>query len=203
MLMADFGIGEDGMIVERSIHDLAVWYAEFEAAGNPLNYEAHVMLLRAYVSLVAQTSGSNLPRARYNVLRILYQQENRRLQMTDIGIGLNVSLTNVTKLVDGLEQDGLVRRVRHEEDKRRTWTEITDAGAAAFLRALPMVFKHTDEVWDSFSDAEKRILVHLLAKLRLVLLASEADATLAEFQLQGPIRKRRRRRTNLVTPASE
>lgn len=197
--MTDFGIGEDGMIVERSIHDLATWYSEFEAAGNPLNYEAHVMLLRAYVSLVAQSSGSRLPRAHYNVLRILYQQPDRRLQMTDIGIGLNVSLTNVTKLVNSLEQDGLVRRVPHEEDKRRTWTEVTEAGAQAFLGALPIVFEHTDGIWNNFSDQEKRIFVHLLAKLRMVLLAGESETGLGEFQPQGPIRKRRWRRTAPTT----
>lgn len=191
--MTDFGIGNDGMIVERSIHDLAAWYSQFAEAGNPLNYEAHVMLLRAYVSLVAQSSGSRLPRARYNVLRILYQQEDRRLQMTDIGIGLNVSLTNVTKLVDGLEQNGLVRRVPHKEDKRRTWTEITDAGARAFLSALPVVFRHTDCIWDHFTDQEKSIFVHLLAKLRMVLLAGESEDLMRDFKPQGPTARRRRR----------
>jgi DNA-binding MarR family transcriptional regulator len=135
-----------------------------------------------------------MPRARYNVLRILYQQPDRRLQMTDIGVGLNVSLTNVTKLVDGLEKDGLVRRVPHEDDKRRTWTELTDAGAQSFQRILPTILKHTDGIWDNFSDDEKRILVHTLSKLRMVLLARDADEALSEF---SPAAKPRRRRASL------
>jgi DNA-binding MarR family transcriptional regulator len=181
--VTDFGIGEDGLMVERSIRDLASWYCQFDEAGNSLNYEAHVMLLRAYVSLVSLTSGTGLPRARYNVLRILYQQPDRRLQMTDISVGLNVSATNVTKLVHGLEQDGLVRRVQDDADRRRTWTELTPAGEAEFLRALPLVVKHTDAIWDNFSDQEKRLLVHVLAKLRMVVLARPADDQLAGFGL--------------------
>ncbi|HLF76352.1 MAG TPA: MarR family transcriptional regulator [Dehalococcoidia bacterium] len=189
--MTDFTIGEDGFWVERSIHDLAAWYCQFDEAGNSLNYEAHVMLLRAYVSLVALTSGSGIPRARYNVLRILYQQPDRRLQMTDISVGLNVSATNITKVVHGLERDGLVRRVPHHEDKRRTWTEITKTGEAEFLRALPRVVQHTDEIWDNFSDDEKRILVHVLAKLRMLLQARDAEDALREFKPPSETKRRR------------
>jgi DNA-binding MarR family transcriptional regulator len=190
--MTDFSVGENGMMVERSIHELAEWYSQFPDGGNKLNYEAHVMLMRTYTSLVSLDSGSGIPRARYNVLRILYQQPDRRLQMTDISIGLNISATNITKVVHGLEKDGLVRRVPHDEDKRRTWSELTPAGEAEFLRALPIVFNHTNGIWDDFSDAEKQILVHVLAKLRMLLLARDVDDELSDFKPPAPRRRRRR-----------
>ena len=192
--MTDFSIGENGMMVERSIHELGDWYAQFPDGGNPLNYEAHVMLMRTYTSLIALSSGSGMARARYNVLRILYQQPDRRLQMTDISVGLNISATNITKVVHGLEDDGLVRRIPHEKDKRRTWSELTPAGEQAFLAALPFVFKHTDGIWDDFSDAEKEIFVHVLAKLRMLLLARSADDELSDFKPPAPRRRRRRAR---------
>ena len=173
--MTDFSIDENGLLAERSIHELGAWYSQFPESGNPLNYEAHVMLLRAYSSLTTLASSSGLGRARYNVIRILYQQPDQRLQMTDIGVGLNVSLTNVTKLIDGLERDGLVRRVPHENDKRRTWAELTESGTEAFKHALPRVFNFTDGIWGHFTDDEKRLLIHLLSKLRLVLLSGGVD----------------------------
>jgi DNA-binding MarR family transcriptional regulator len=190
--MTDFSVGKNGMMVERSIHELAEWYSQLPEGGNKLNYEAHVMLMRTYTSLIALTSGSGMPRARYNVLRILYQQPDRRLQMRDISLGLNISATSITKLVHGLEKDGLVRRVPHDEDKRRTWSELTAAGEAEFLRALPFVFKHTDGIWDDFSDAEKQTFVHVLAKLRMLLLARGADEELSDFKPPAPRRRRRR-----------
>jgi DNA-binding MarR family transcriptional regulator len=191
--MTDFSVGENGLMVERSIHDLAEWYARLPDGTNPLNYEAHVMLLRAYTSLVAQTAGTGIPRAWYNVLRILYQQPDRRMQMTDISIGLNISATNITKVVHGLEQAGLVRRVPHEEDKRRTWSELTPAGEAEFLRAVPLVFAHTNGIWDDFSDSEKQIFVHVLAKLRMLLLARASGDELSDFKPPVPRRRRSRK----------
>jgi DNA-binding MarR family transcriptional regulator len=173
--LTDFIVGEDGLLAERSIHDLAAWYGKFPTARNPLNYEAHVMLLRAYISLTAVTSGSGLSRARYNVLRILYQAPGHRLQMTEIGTGLDVSPTNVTKMVDGLTEEGLVQRVRHADDKRKTWAELTDAGVEAFEAAVPKVIQVTDSVWSELSDDEKRSLIHVLSKLRLILLTKEGN----------------------------
>ena len=190
--MTDFIVGENGMMMERSIHELGDWYAQFPDGGNPLNYEAHVMLMRTYTSLIALTSGTGMARARYNVLRILYQQPDHRMQMTDISVGLNISATNITKVVHGLEDDGLVRRVPHDDDKRRTWSELTPAGEAEFLRALPIVFKHTDGIWDDFSDAEKQIFVHVLAKLRMLILARGAGEELSDFKPPVPRRRRKR-----------
>ena len=60
-----------------------------------------------------------------------------RMQMTDISVGLNISATNITKVVHGLEDDGLVRRVPHDDDKRRTWSELTAEGEAEFEEEVP------------------------------------------------------------------
>jgi DNA-binding MarR family transcriptional regulator len=168
--MTGFHVDGSGLMVEEPVHELASWYAKFPHASDSLNYEAHVMLLRSFMSLTALTSGSGLSRARYNVLRILYQAPGHRLQMTDIGTGLGVSPTNVTKMVDSLERDGLVRRVRHDDDKRKTWTELTPEGELSFEQALPKVLEFTDGVWGELTEDEKRSLVHVLAKLRMVLM---------------------------------
>jgi DNA-binding MarR family transcriptional regulator len=176
--LADFTVGEDGLIQERSIRDLAEWYAQFPTSRDALNYEAHVMVFRAYIALTSTSSGSGVSRARYNVLRILYQAPDRRLQMTDIGIGLHVSPTNVTKMVDGLTKDGLVRRVRHPEDKRKTWAELTDEGAATFEQAMPKVMALTDSIWSEVSRDEKRALIHVLSKLRFVLESKNSELPL-------------------------
>jgi DNA-binding MarR family transcriptional regulator len=157
---------------------LASWYSKFPEAGESLNYEAHLMLLRAFMSLTALTSGSGVSRARYNVLRILYQQSGHRLQMTDIGVGLGVSPTNVTKMVDSLERDGLVRRVRHDDDKRKTWTELTNEGRKTFEEALPKVVEFTDSVWGELTHDEKRSLVHVLSRLRMVLMTRHTSMPL-------------------------
>ena len=57
---------------------------------------------------------------------------------------MNVSPTNITKLMDTLVADGLVTRVTHEIDKRKTWAEITPAGLEMVENALPNVADHVE-----------------------------------------------------------
>ena len=45
--------------------------------------------------------------------------------MSELGARLDVSARNITKLVDALEQEGLVRRVAHCTDRRATVIETT------------------------------------------------------------------------------
>jgi DNA-binding MarR family transcriptional regulator len=88
---------------------------------------------------------------------------------------MNVSPTNITKLVDSLERDGYVRRVGNLKDKRKVWVELLPAGAAVVEETLPEVVRHVSSLWQGLSVEEKRVLVHLLAKLRLHILTHSAD----------------------------
>jgi len=48
-------------------------------------------------------------------------------KMNDLAETLGVTPRNVTALVDGLEEEGMVRRVAHPTDRRATVIELTDA----------------------------------------------------------------------------
>jgi MarR family 2-MHQ and catechol resistance regulon transcriptional repressor len=95
--------------------------------------------------------------------------------LSEIGQSLAVTQTNITKLIDGLVQSGHVRRVEDANDKRRTWAQLTDAGVTAFEEVLPEVLEQIVHVWSGLKREEKRLLVHLLARLRLSLATSPAD----------------------------
>ena len=67
-----------------------------------------------------------LTRPRARLLRVL--ADGGPLVMCEIGRALEVTPRAVTGLVDGLEDDGLVRRVDHPSDRRATVVELTPAG---------------------------------------------------------------------------
>jgi DNA-binding MarR family transcriptional regulator len=48
-------------------------------------------------------------------------------KMNDLAEYLGVTPRNVTALVDGLEEEGMVRRLAHPTDRRATLIELTDA----------------------------------------------------------------------------
>jgi DNA-binding MarR family transcriptional regulator len=127
-----------------------------------------------------------LTRARYNVLRLLAQSPDERLLMTDIVIGMNVSPTNITKLVDVLAKDGYVVRVPDRVDKRKFWVELLPAGRGIFEEMIPEVGDHVQAFWTGITEKEMRTLIHLLARLRMNILTSETFAQHAETLVTPP-----------------
>jgi DNA-binding MarR family transcriptional regulator len=91
-------------------------------------------IMRAQQVLLARLNDLLRPHGltfpRYEALMLLSFTRAGALPLGKIGERLQVHRTSVTNIVDKLEADGLVRRVPHEEDRRATLAEITDAGRA-------------------------------------------------------------------------
>jgi DNA-binding MarR family transcriptional regulator len=171
---------DDGWMTELSIHDLAAWYHENCPETTEKTFEAHLMLMKTYAILIPGSPldpSVGLSRARYNVLRLLYRAPDRRMLMGDFAEEMNVSPTNVTKLMDTLVADGLVTRATHEVDKRKTWAELTAAGAELVERSLPEIAGHVGGLWEGLDEDEKRVLIHLLAKMRVHAVTADSQAS--------------------------
>jgi DNA-binding MarR family transcriptional regulator len=108
----------------------------------------------------AAEAGASVPR-----LRLLYQVHcNGPQKMADLAEALAVTPRNVTALVDGLEADGLVRRIPHSTDRRVTLVELTcnsDHVAAQFGTYQASVAG----LFTAMSDDERRTLLRLLGAL--------------------------------------
>jgi DNA-binding MarR family transcriptional regulator len=186
---SEFVVNEDGLLSERTATEHAAWYTDRCSELEPLAVEAQIMLMRAYAAIDIDgpfERKRGLSKARYTVLRMLHASETRRLPMTAIGINMNVSPTNVTKLVDGLEKDGYVRRVTNTDDKRRVWVEMLPEGVEALEDTYPDVVQHVKNNWADFKPEDMRVLIHLLAKLRLDILTHQARSQLeATSTLEG------------------
>lgn len=111
--------------------------------------------------------------AQYNILRILRGQPERQLPCRQIGLRMVTREPDVTRLLDRLEQDGLVERVRSGTDRRVVMISITAAGLK-LLTALdePMRQIHRDSL-GHLTRAEIRELNRLLVKAREPFLEGE------------------------------
>lgn len=105
--------------------------------------------------------------ARFNVLRLLDHSPAGQLSLSEISQGLNSTTTNATKMVEGLERDGLVRRECHPSDRRVTLVILTGEGRRRFEAMLPHLLRQLGELFSGLSAEEKVLLAHLLTKLRL------------------------------------
>ena len=79
-----------------------------------------------------------LPLSSYDVLLALVEAPNRRLRMHELAEAIVLSRSGLTRLVDRLEQDGLLKRDRSGPDRRATYAVLTLKGFRAFRRAWPV-----------------------------------------------------------------
>jgi DNA-binding MarR family transcriptional regulator len=125
---------------------------------------AHAELTRA---LDAQlTREHKLPLSSYEVLLFLADAPKGRMRMSELAESVLLSRSGLTRLVDRLERDGLLKRERCESDARGLFAEITPEGRELFDAARRT---HLDGVralfLDRFSRDELRALGELWQKL--------------------------------------
>ncbi|MFE7861367.1 MarR family winged helix-turn-helix transcriptional regulator, partial [Streptomyces sp. NPDC057403] len=81
--------------------------------------------LRNFVEARLRTGGASV--ARLRTLRMLARAE-QPLRMRDLSEMTGVAARTVTSIVDALERDGLVERLRHPQDRRAFLLRLTDEG---------------------------------------------------------------------------
>ena len=80
-------------------------------------------------------SEHELPLNAYDVLLRLARAPGRRLRMTDLADRVMMSPSGLTRVVDRLAGEGLVRRERFDGDARVMLAQLTDKGRALLRRA--------------------------------------------------------------------
>jgi len=183
-MLSEFIVQEDGLMTDKQARDLASWYAANTPLKDTLAMEANWIIIRVGHAVFEAGRPKNPPMslARYNVLRNLYMTETHRLSMSDISQLLAVTMTNVTKLIDGLVSAGLVERVEDTGDKRKTWAVLTAEGVTFVRGLLPDVALQIEKTWSCLNTQEKRLLIHLLAKLKLQIQISGAGEKLTGIE---------------------
>jgi DNA-binding MarR family transcriptional regulator len=102
----------------------------------------------------------------YNVLRILRGAGKAGLCRNEVRDRLISQVPDVTRLLDRLEESGLIMRERSTEDRRLVATRITSAGLA-LLRSMdaPVLALHKRHL-GHLSQKQLRTLTELLALAR-------------------------------------
>lgn len=99
------------------------------------------LFAEAYTGLVARFSAQlaehGLSLVEFEVLIRLARSPERRLRMTQLAGQVALTTSGITRVVDRLERDALVRRVACPSDRRGSWAALTEAGLARLAAALP------------------------------------------------------------------
>jgi DNA-binding MarR family transcriptional regulator len=166
--------GSDQKLRDTSDEDFISRTAhEFKAFDPAIDEEALEVTFAVYASSMAilNATGSltrslGLGRAtrRYGVLRALYASPERELSHTEIAKRLFLHASPITEVVDGLEEEGLVKRHDSPLDRRLSLVKLTPKGEETCARLVPAMAEISERFCAGLSEAEKETLAKLLMR---------------------------------------
>ena len=133
--------------------------------------EATIALLRTAsvvsraVARVVEPSGLSL--AQYNALRIIRGAGTGGIATLSIRDRMIDEGTTITRLLDKLDDAGLIRRERSYPDRRQVLCFVTDAGRKLLDTLDPQVNVMDEDVVASLDESQLEMFVQLLDTVRL------------------------------------
>ena len=106
---------------------------------------------------------ANIPSSRLIVLWLLKREQS--LSMSEIAKAIDLTPRGITRIVDGLEEDGLARRIEGEFDKRIKMVELTSKGQRFLKTTLPDVQGKFRKLFSTLEKSESIEMIRLLEKL--------------------------------------
>ena len=132
--------------------------------------EATIALLRTAsvvsraVARVVEPSGLSL--AQYNALRIIRGAGTAGIPTLSVRERMIEEGTTITRLLDKLEESGLIRRERAAPDRRQVICYVTASGRRLLDRLDPLVDASDAEAVDALDEAELERLITMLDAIR-------------------------------------
>lgn len=103
----------------------------------------HSRLVRQINARLAEADAVSLDV--YDLLLMLEESPKRRLRMSELAERVLLSRSGMTRFVDRLEKDGLIRREPDEADRRAMYAVLTKKGLKERERAWPPYSKALQE----------------------------------------------------------
>jgi MarR family transcriptional regulator, 2-MHQ and catechol-resistance regulon repressor len=129
------------------------------------------LFAEAYTGLVtrftSQLTAHGLSLVEFEVLVRLARSPDNRLRMTELAGQVALTTSGITRVVDRLEREGLVRRSACRDDRRGLWAVLTTAGMRRLTQALPGHLELIERHFTGrFRPAELGLLTRRLREIR-------------------------------------
>jgi len=137
----------------------------FEAIGLE-NYAPYLMnriMGRYNANLRSEMAALGLSTAKMRALAILSVRDG--IHIGDLGVYAVVEQSTLSRALDALTADGLVRREVDPTDQRASHVHLTDQGRAAFDRLWPHMIDGHDAMFAGIPKGDQRAFIGTLQKM--------------------------------------
>lgn len=142
-----------------------------QALPDTSRLDAWIRFLRAHAALTRELSAElvtehGLTINDYEVLLHLQRAPDRMLRRVDLAERVLLTASGITRLLEGLENAGLVERADCPTDRRVVYAKLTEAGEQKLREASGTHLAGIDELFTSrFGEDELATLSSLLGRL--------------------------------------
>jgi DNA-binding MarR family transcriptional regulator len=158
------------MIERESINQRLPHKGEIENTANVIRSREFLYLTRfadmlnRYVEIKLQDRNGQLNRLKFNTLSLLVVRGGS-LPPTQLARHMFRSKHSITNVIDNLEEDGFVTRIRDNNDRRSLSVKITSAGLAFLNQFLDYRAKDEEQIVSCLNKNEIALLMKLIRKL--------------------------------------
>jgi len=103
--------------------------------------------------------------SQFGIMETLYHKGS--LCQKDLGEKILKSGGNITKVVDNLERDGFVIRIRDEKESRYFRISLTNKGTAKIKVTFPLVMNNLVKIFSILTEQEQQTLAELCKRIGL------------------------------------
>jgi DNA-binding MarR family transcriptional regulator len=137
---------------------------------NSLEQEALLSIVRTSADLMDRFElflrPYNITSTQYNVLRILRGSEPEGLCRNELRDRMLTRMPDVTRLLDRMEEAGLVERTRDTEDRRMVTSRITKKALQILATLDPLVAENEKRFFSGISGEQTQTLIDVLEAIR-------------------------------------
>jgi DNA-binding MarR family transcriptional regulator len=130
---------------------------------NYLGYAIRRAQLRAYESFYSALQDLETTPARFTLMLLI--RENPGIRSVDLARKLGVARSGMVRLIDDLEQRGLMRRETLEADRRNQALALTAEGRRYLKQLERAVERHETKLSSGLSARERAQLIELLQRV--------------------------------------
>ena len=116
----------------------------------------------------------DLTPTQFGILEVLYHKGT--MCQKELGEKLLKSGGNITKVIDNLERDNQVRRIRHEKDRRYFQIELTESGKKVIEDVFPKIMNNLVDNFSVITLEEQKSLADLCKRIGLNLKGEKNDS---------------------------
>lgn len=107
-----------------------------------------------------------LSESKFIILMFLERAEEHLLMPSELAEKLGASRATITKLVNNMERDQLIKKIPSALDKRAVQVQMTEKGAEVLAEFLPRNFEATKILLEQLTEEEINQFTYLLNKIK-------------------------------------